>query len=110
PGSPSLAGSTHRHPHPNRAVWAVLASLSRRTSIGWLYPFHTRTALEQLAAGYSANYYTNGGSIDLISRRHISEKVFRLVLQPRCARCSTVFTAASLYKPKISLLLCVKQR
>jgi len=45
--------------------------------------FFTRTALQQLAARYRANYYTNGGSIHLISRRHISEKLFRLVLHPR---------------------------
>ena len=36
-----------------------------------------------LLARFSANYYTDGGSIHLISRRHISEKVFRLVLHPK---------------------------
>jgi hypothetical protein len=45
--------------------------------------FFTRVALQQLAARFSANYYTNGGSIHLISRRHISEKMFRLVLHPK---------------------------
>jgi len=45
--------------------------------------FFTRTALQQLAARFSANYYTNDGSIHLISRRHISEKTFCLMLQPR---------------------------
>lgn len=42
--------------------------------------FFTRRALQQLAARCSANYYTNGGSIHLISRRQISEKTFRLIL------------------------------
>lgn len=45
--------------------------------------FFTRTALQQLAGRFGANYYTNGGSIHLISRPHISEKIFRLVLHPR---------------------------
>jgi hypothetical protein len=45
--------------------------------------FYTRIALQQLAGRCNANYYTNGGSIHLISRRHISEKVFRLVLHPK---------------------------
>jgi hypothetical protein len=45
--------------------------------------FFTRTALQQLAARFSADYYTNGGSIHLISRPHISEEIFRLVLRPK---------------------------
>jgi hypothetical protein len=45
--------------------------------------FFTRVALQKLAARFDANYYTNGGSIHLISRRHISEKVFRRVLHPK---------------------------
>lgn len=45
--------------------------------------FFTRTALQQLAARFNANYYTNGSIIHLISRRHISEKMFRLVLRPK---------------------------
>src|SRR5439155_14520818 len=45
--------------------------------------FFTRVALQQLAARFSANYYTNGGSIHLVSRRHISEKVLLLVLHPK---------------------------
>ena len=45
--------------------------------------FFTRTSLEKLAARFGANYYTNGGSIHLISRRHISEKIFRIVLRPK---------------------------
>ena len=45
--------------------------------------FFTQMALQQLAGRFGANYYTNGGSIHLISRRHISEKIFRLVLHPR---------------------------
>jgi hypothetical protein len=45
--------------------------------------FFTRAAIQQLAARFDANYYTNGGSIHLISRRHISEKVFRRVLHPK---------------------------
>jgi hypothetical protein len=45
--------------------------------------FYTRTALQHLAARFSANYYTNGGSTHLISRRHISEKIFQLVLRPK---------------------------
>jgi hypothetical protein len=45
--------------------------------------FFTRTALEKLAARFGANYYTNGGSIQSISRRHISEKIFRIVLRPK---------------------------
>jgi hypothetical protein len=45
--------------------------------------FFTRTALQQLAARFDANFYTSGGSIHLISRRHISEKLFRLVLHPK---------------------------
>ena len=44
--------------------------------------FFTPVALQQLAARFDANYYTNG-SIHLISRRHISEKTFRLVLHPK---------------------------
>jgi hypothetical protein len=44
--------------------------------------FFTREALQQLAARFSANYYTNGGSIYLIPRRHTSEKTFQLVLRP----------------------------
>ena len=38
--------------------------------------FFTREALQQLAARFGANYYTNGGIIHLISRRHISERNF----------------------------------
>jgi hypothetical protein len=38
-----------------------------------------RMALQQLAARFSA-HYMNGGSVHLISRRHISERVFQLVL------------------------------
>jgi hypothetical protein len=45
--------------------------------------FFTRVALQKLAARFDANYYTNGGSIHLISRRHISEKTFQLVLRPK---------------------------
>ena len=45
--------------------------------------FFTRVALQQLAARFSANYYTDGGIIHLISRRHISERIFRLVLHPK---------------------------
>jgi hypothetical protein len=45
--------------------------------------FFTRVALQQLAARFSANYYTDGGVIHLISRRHISERTFRLVLHPK---------------------------
>src|SRR5436309_1901639 len=45
--------------------------------------FFTRVALQKLAGRFSANYYRNGGSIHLISRRHISEKVLRLVLHPK---------------------------
>jgi hypothetical protein len=44
--------------------------------------FFTRRALQQLAARFSANHYASG-SMHLISRRHISEKMFRLVLQPK---------------------------
>jgi hypothetical protein len=44
--------------------------------------FFTRVALQKLAARFSANY-TNSGSIHLISRRHISEKMFQLVLHPK---------------------------
>jgi Methyltransferase domain len=44
--------------------------------------FFTSTALQQLAADFTANYYASG-SIHLISRRHISEKMFRLVLHPK---------------------------
>src|SRR5260370_12471138 len=45
--------------------------------------FFTREALQQLAARFGANYYTNGGIIHLISRRHISERIFRLALHAR---------------------------
>jgi len=45
--------------------------------------FFTRVALQQLAARFNANYHTNGGSIHLFSRGHISEKMFRLVLHPK---------------------------
>jgi hypothetical protein len=45
--------------------------------------FFTPTALQQLAARFGANYYTNGASIHLISRRPISEKTFCIVLHPR---------------------------
>jgi hypothetical protein len=45
--------------------------------------FFTRTALRQLAARFNANFSTSGGSIHLISRRHISEKILRLVLHPK---------------------------
>ena len=45
--------------------------------------FFTRTALQLLGSRFRANYYTNGGSIHLISRRHISEKMFQLVLRPK---------------------------
>jgi hypothetical protein len=45
--------------------------------------FFTQTALQQLAGRVGANYYTNAGSIHLISRRHISEKSLRLVLHPK---------------------------
>jgi hypothetical protein len=45
--------------------------------------FFTRVALQKLAARFGVHYYTNGGSIHLITRRHISEKVFRRVLHPK---------------------------
>jgi len=45
--------------------------------------FFTRVALQQLAARFGANYYTYGGIIHLISRRHISERIFRLALHAR---------------------------
>ena len=45
--------------------------------------FFTREALQQLAARFSEKYYTDGGSVHLISRRHISEKVLRLVLHAK---------------------------
>ena len=45
--------------------------------------FFTPVALQKLAGRFDANYYTNGGSIHLISRRHISEKTFQLVLHPK---------------------------
>ena len=44
-------------------------------------------ALQQLAAQFSAKYYTNGGIIHLISRRHISERIFASCYTLRCARC-----------------------
>ena len=43
--------------------------------------FLTRTALHQLTEHFGANYYANGGSIHLISRRHMSKKMLRLVLR-----------------------------
>ena len=45
--------------------------------------FFPRSALKQLATRFDANYYTNGGPIHLITRRNISEKIFRLVLHPK---------------------------
>jgi hypothetical protein len=45
--------------------------------------FFPRSALQQLAARFNANYYTNGGPIHLISRQHMSEKMFRLVLHAK---------------------------
>ena len=59
--------------------------------------FFTRVALQQLASRFDANYYTNGGSIHLISRRHISEKVFRLVLHPKGTRVGQPFLSPQVF-------------
>ena len=45
--------------------------------------FFTRVSLQRLAARFAANFYTNGVSPHLISRRKISEKTLRFVLHPR---------------------------
>jgi len=78
--SDSILFSTERLPDP-----------APRIADWWYYgpehgqniAFFTRVAFQKLAARFDANYYTNGGSIHLISRRHISEKVFRRVLHPK---------------------------
>src|SRR5262245_7727562 len=45
--------------------------------------FFTRMSLQQLSARFGANFYTNGSSIHLISRRQFSEKVFQLMLHAK---------------------------
>jgi hypothetical protein len=100
-----VATTSHTYPLISGFTIFVLRNHAKLKSIWWYYgpehsqhiAFFTRTALQQLAARFRANYYTNGDSIHLISRRHISEEVFRLVLHPKvCAFVNHLYCRKSL--------------